>query len=172
MVKSKALAIIQNGGLQDVASILQSIVCITPLLFGTSASASASARTVPVSHSLGKSLQSLSDDEKIRLAESSSPLMIMFHSAASYLLISAPASTTPSSCTHFLDDALLISLMQSCCRCCCSVVSSALEQAIISNVAVRTWNHSAAVHSCITLTLYNDLDARIISDCASVIGVL
>ena len=166
MVKSKALAIIQHGGLHDVAIILQPIVCFIPLLFSTTASASAS--TVPVLYS--NSLQSLSDDEKIRLAETSSPLMIMFHSSASSPIIRAPESATLSSRTNFLDDSRLISLIESCCRCCCSIVSNALEQAISSNVAVRTWNHAAAVHSCITLTRYNGLDVHIISDCASVIG--
>ncbi len=170
MVKSKALAIIQHGGLHDVAIILQPIVCFIPLLFSRTASASAStsASTVPVLYS--NSLQSLSDDEKIRLAETSSPLMIMFHSSASSPLIRAPESATPSSRTNFLDDSRLISLIESCCRRCCSIVSNALEQAISSNVAVRTWNHAAAVHSCITLTRYNGLDVHIISDCASVIG--
>jgi hypothetical protein len=160
-VNSKALAIIQHGGLDDVARTLQPIVRIIPYLIASSSSSSSAAATAVQSSPGIVALQSLSDSTKLHIFQTNARLMIMFHSSAS-----------PPSTSSFADDATIISLIKSCCLCCCCVVSRALEAAIAAGVAVRTWNHASAAQLCIELLGRNDIDVDVASACAAVVGEL
>ena len=163
MVNSKALAIIQRGGLEDVARTLQPLVHFIPYLIASSASLSSAAATEATSgmQSSANALQSLSDDTKLQIFQTKARFMIMFHSSAS-----------PPSASSYADDASIISLIKSCCLSCCRVTSRTLEIAIASKVAVRTWNHASAVQLCIALLSNSDMDADVTSACAAVIGEL
>jgi hypothetical protein len=160
LVNSKALAIIQHGGLEDVARTLQPIAHFIPYLIASSASLSSAAATSEMQSSTN-ALQSLSDDAKLQIFRTKARFMIMFHSSAS-----------PPPESSYADDASIISLIKSCCLSCCRVTSRALEIAIASKVAVRTWNHASAVQLCIALLSTSNTDADVTSACAAVIGEL
>lgn len=177
LVHSKALAIIQQGGLNDVALTLEPIARMIPFIVASSSSSS-SPLLSPATYS--NHLHHLSDDEKLLISESHSPIMIIFHSLASPPP-PPPQPLHPSNHSHtshlptsplpaFSDNSHLISLMLSCCRCCCSIISTALESAISSDAAVMTWHHEAAARLCVRLVAHTGVEPDVTSACVAVIG--
>ena len=161
IVNSKALSVIQHGGLDDVARTLQTVVPVVTRIPAASQSPSASSFQVC-------GLYHLSDDEKMQIAESQAPVCVLFHSAASpprvtHLELSSPP--TPRD-----DNSVFLDLLQSCCRSCCRMLSSALDQAIAAATVQSTWNHSAAARLCLNMACCTSIDHNVLSSSVAVIG--
>lgn len=169
------MPIIQHNGLDTVGLVLRDIMHVIPLLTSSnsylSSSASQSEYLSNITH-----LQSMSDDEKLRLAECDSPIMILFHSTSSALSQTPPipsnASEPADSATPVIsiDDSSFTAIIQSCSRCCCNIMSQALLTAIASEAPVNTWGHAAAVRLCLQLATYTGIENTVMSACISVVG--
>jgi hypothetical protein len=160
IVNSKALSVIQHGGLDDVARTLQTVVFIVTRFPAASQSPSASSLQAC-------GLYHLSDDEKMQIAESQAPVCVLFHSAASPPLVTHLELSSPPTRD---DNSVFLDLLQSCCRSCCRMLSSALDQAIAAAAVPSTWNHSAAARLCLNIACSTRIDNNVLSSSVAVIG--